>query len=78
MPVYPRIPIGPCGPVGPVYPVVPVPNPIKVVGVIVNVFVPSVTMTKFVVKPLLNKKFVEKFIVPSVILLIGVTKIVST
>jgi hypothetical protein len=48
-----------------VYPVVPVPNPINVVGVIVNVFVPSVMMTKFVVKPLLNKKFVEKFIVPS-------------
>jgi hypothetical protein len=74
-PVNPRGPIGPCDPVAPVFPVVPVPNPRMVVGVIVNVFVPSVRISKFVVRPVLNKKFVEIFIVPSPIALFGASKI---
>jgi hypothetical protein len=78
-PIFPLFPGGPAGPIlpiGPVLPVIPVPYPNKVFGVIVTVLTPFVMFNKFVVRPELNKKFVEKFIVPSPIALIGMSKIV--
>jgi hypothetical protein len=76
LPLLPGGPTRPICPIGPVLPVIPVPYPNKVFGVTVNVLTPFVMINKFVVMPELNKKFVEKFIVPSPIALIGMSKIV--
>jgi len=76
LPFLPGGPARPICPIGPVLPVIPVPYPNKVFGVIVTVLTPFVMFNKFVVRPELNKKFVEKFIVPSPIALIGMSKIV--